>query len=897
MLGDGYTKGFVMSLEDFLKKYYRQLHFNSMNPEVRARFMQLIEKDNLTDKMRLWVRDYMHLGPDGKYVQNSLPNTENTDDLPDDVAKELFLACQNAFVGMNGGRAAFKDSDPQSRDFLDQYFGQDKMFNVSHATDECERGITAITKLIRDDPAIKRWLLQQKNPEDDKKLFDNEVKLNEFLAKCDKGDYNTKGNVQSKIKLVAEAMERAAWQNLDGTDLAPIKLIKSHINNVIDSKAFAMNPDALQGPELIDFQRRFADFKRNINEPTGILQTLYKNKTIRSRFGKYDDGTITKIIAEKAEDEIDYQKKDSENYLTPKYEDQLTPLQQLEKWSKDTYNDTLRKYEELRGGHMFFCNEAKDICKAIDKVSDKEKDPNNKITPVNGLEKLLSRSEDVKKKLADNPVAKQHFTWFVETINGVKDDIPKAIEGCWKDAKQMKCVIDKIILKATDPQNDDPHAMEKAKTAMEIMTVMKYGMLTSKVMDALRKEEFSMFSDGKLSWNKNEGIQFVTKAFDKSVKAAFLGVGYGITIAKNKIKMRNMDYTKSHNKDPLMAARIQAEEERLASLGNTGKPALQAEIAQKQQEQTQKRQTLQGLTTGPYAIRNERDKAQLEQRKARIEQQLAPHKQARENAQREKDKQTAIMNAQKEIMSENQDNFELDQQLDDIIHDRDIDQKVNELQTQINDTQAEITRINNILNAPDLLDEQGNPITDKRAQGAYKRKLYEALGNLYDQVRTTTNQINQENAKKGDQQRHQEALQRRNDIASSVTAYKNAQTAYNDAEQIYNREDANYNNADAQYNAIAQQHDYQTISDKIDEFTNATKELEEINKVLLEKQTALNNWDDEHKNKVIELEKHWNFLNCDKSKTWRLFTSRAQAKFDSEKANNYSQFMARDLGD
>ena len=55
-------------------------------------------------------------------------------------------------------------------------------------------------------------------------------------------------------------------------------------------------------------------------------------------------------------------------------------------------------------------------------------------------------------------------------------------------------------------------------------------------------------SDKNLSWNKNEGIQFVTKAFDKTVKAAFLGVGYGVTFARNKIMMSKYR-TNFHNND------------------------------------------------------------------------------------------------------------------------------------------------------------------------------------------------------------------------------------------------------------------------------------------------------------------------------------------------------------
>ena len=115
--------------------------------------------------------------------------------------------------------------------------------------------------------------------------------------------------------------------------------------------------------------------------------------------------------------------------------------------------DTIKKYEELRGGNLFFKQHAKEICKAIDK---------EKIKPTDGLNGLLDKADAIKKRISNNTVV-QHFDWFVETINSVKDDIPKAIAGAWQDGEQMNAVITQIMLKATDPRNSDPQAMEKAK--------------------------------------------------------------------------------------------------------------------------------------------------------------------------------------------------------------------------------------------------------------------------------------------------------------------------------------------------------------------------------------------------------------------------------------------------
>jgi hypothetical protein len=56
-------------------------------------------------------------------------------------------------------------------------------------------------------------------------------------------------------------------------------------------------------------------------------------------------------------------------------------------------------------------------------------------------------------------------------------------------------------------------------------------------MDTIKDPDFTLFSDGNLAWNKNETMQFVTKALDRTVKWAFMGIGYGITMAKNAISL------------------------------------------------------------------------------------------------------------------------------------------------------------------------------------------------------------------------------------------------------------------------------------------------------------------------------------------------------------------------
>ena len=106
--------------------------------------------------------------------------------------------------------------------------------------------------------------------------------------------------------------------------------------------------------------------------------------------------------------------------------------------------------------------------------------------------------------------------------------MPKAFEGALSNGRKMRAIVEELIMIAVRDGKE-----KEAKTAMEVLSVIKYGYTTSKIMDALKKEDLTLFSDSKLSWNKNSGMQFITKALDKGIKSAFMGIGYGVTMVGN----------------------------------------------------------------------------------------------------------------------------------------------------------------------------------------------------------------------------------------------------------------------------------------------------------------------------------------------------------------------------
>ena len=70
------------------------------------------------------------------------------------------------------------------------------------------------------------------------------------------------------------------------------------------------------------------------------------------------------------------------------------------------------------------------------------------------------------------------------------------------------------------------------------------------------------------------------------------------------------------------------------------------------------------------------------------------------------------------------------------------------------------------------------------------------------------------------------------------------------------------------------------------------KDIKEINETTQKKQAALDNWDVEHVNKVLELENYWNFLQGHAT-TWAFNTKTEQKKFDKTKENALLTFNKR----
>lgn len=475
-----------MSMKDFLFAYYKQLHFDDMAPEVRARFDDYKKNQDFAGDMKDWATNL-----DGKALPDA--NTE----LNNEDWDKLFNAFNTALGRM------FRDTDglnenKVAKTFVDEYYGPGNLFSIEPVDGSTESEINKLkTNLAHLKGAIQNFL-----PED--------ASFEQFERDLNSGKYNTDEKFRKTFLNIIDHLDAAKQWGLQGASQAAITALNS-----IDTTKIAAGFEQKPNPG------KLASFKQ---EYRSILNKLHDKSKLREMFSQYDDGKISRPL-NKALDKVAYDNKDSKSYVHPKSSDELNLLQRIQKWNADTYENCLEKYVKLSGDRLFFSMPAQMICKGIDSA---------KIKPTDGIAAVLDNADKIKKSMQyKSPAAINHFEWFIKEMNVLKDSMPKAFEGGLRNGPQLRRLIEKMIVDAVEQGKT-----KEAKTAMEVLSVIKYGNTTSKVMDAIKadKELFNIMSNKDLSWNKNAGIQFVTTALDKSVRAAFIGLGYGATMAINGIR-------------------------------------------------------------------------------------------------------------------------------------------------------------------------------------------------------------------------------------------------------------------------------------------------------------------------------------------------------------------------
>ncbi|GEM_PF-1081782 len=831
-----------VSMKDFLLQYYMQRRFNNMPPEVFAKYEDYLKgndgKGDFRGNMKEWRDKLMHEQPagSGKYVQNDLPDPNGTDfHLTDDEWKKLYKAFRDAFRSMSASRDDFKENKDAIA-FLDEYFGgaATHMFSNAVADDAIEPLLANLAQILSANPDLE-YLLGG---------YLGDMSYSDFVSGVKNKKYNKDTKFQGVLKNVVGYLHYMKQQQANGYGAEEFQQFAPAFAS-LDLKAIKDGfEDKVPDAKLNAFKRDY-----------GNLLNSVEKKKINEVFKNHDGGKITGQI-EAAKSKVAYDDKESKDYVPPKRDDELTPLQQMRRWAGNTWDDVLGKYFSAHGNRVYFSPSARLIVQAIDSA---------KIKPTDGIDKVLSSAGDIKKGLQyKSPTATEHFDWFTKALTELKATMPKAFAGALKNGSQLKAIVAEMITMAVRDGK-----VEHAKTALEVLSVIKYGYTTSKIMDAMRQEELKIFSDGGLSWNKNQGMQFVTTALDKSIKAAFIGVGYGITMVGNAWRLNGSKFNGRRG-------RLKEDQERWAAQNAADKAAATARrnsenaadiTARQPFENELNRLNRAGINDGTLAAKQaevDRRTQRAEVRRQRLERRKASPR---------------YVNAVEKVTKVDTLNDELEQLASELLG----------LRGEMTALQNDIAALDARLNDPATYAGMPAPAANALAASIAQEKRAKE-NELATKTTTVTNKMNEAAAKSAEYQT-ETGQTWRTGIAATPTGHGAGYASAKSVVDAVTRQEA----LDQRYEDTTSRQ-----KEKIEQFKDAKSALDEINGRIDKRNQEIDQWDDKHKDQYMELMAYWDMLESGRDShtgsmyKWGLLRSNkhSQKQFDKKKGNIISSNLS-----
>lgn len=815
----------AVKVDRFLLQWFMQLHFNEMPPEKRKTFIKYINGgDDFPDNsdMKIWKRDLIHqVGdkwvnndlPDGRAPSTALPHipTPNPWEMDDEEWKKLYIEFRNALRQMQANRSKFSDPadpdtyNPDATAFLHDNFGDptNKLFSNVIASPDAE---TEIAKLLGflNDPAkssafsvkLREWGI---------------ISASDLRSGITSKQYNTDVEFQNKLKEVSEYLQYYSDElGITGCDFEKIR-------DGFDEKH-------VDATKLAEFKDRHRD----------LLQIVAKNKKIQEQF----QSDKIKTALETANKKTSYDDKSTPNFLVDSKNDLLTPLQRFQEWKQETYSDVFEKYKMLQGDRLYFSPQASNIVAALDK---------EKVKPTDGLDGIAKAAGNVENALLKKSAsAARHFKWLSKTLEDIKGIMPKSYEGALRNGAQLNHVIEELIIRAVRDNKID-----EAKTAMEVISVCKYGLTTSKIMDKLKNEKVTILSDPKLSFNKNEFAKQFGVVFDKTLETMLKGVGYTITAIGNTIN-------KSGSKFKGASDRLHADAQAWQTQNAADKAAAEADrnaknlIDETERRNQETRRNATGITDATLAAHESR---------------LAIGKQTEERLKGQYEAAEADYQAKEQQKQQ----YEADIQK----YGTDVPQKIADLATESARLRTQYTQIQAQLRAiPTPYTNAMDELKARQLQAQYNQ-LYDQRKQKLQERRTLQAELNTAKAPGGK-------------YAEAMANIANARAEATRAEAVRNREN--------HYYTTEQALNYDR-SDKIKTFKDSRQKIQELTTQIDRRNKIISEWDDKHINQWNELRDFWNYLETGRDSRTGDFYNRlkfskkhAQQDFDADKIALFMEY-------
>lgn len=546
----------MADLNNVLHTYLAQRHFDLMPADVRERFENYAKGGFFIGHMKQWREKYLELNQENKLVSKGLTTlnaallaaNNGNDTLADNDWEKLYDACQEAFQGMDDSKTNSvgygSPYNNPTKAFIAEWFGDDtKVFTSSKASETAEPIFVKFEEWLRKNKNNLEIPLQQSG------VFTTDYKYDDFVKDLHNKKYNTtKDGFRDKLEALIGYVRYYTESFLDPEKL-PIKSAASANPGAVAPKKEVEDFDftglSSTASDWYKIPKKDEHIKWFKEAYVNIFDKLLTNTTIRNKFlEKADPHSSIKKALEAAISDTDYENKESDDFVPPEPLDEKNWRQRIKKWKNDTYENHFRRFfEHHRGARKFFSPHTQNIMKAFDKVG---------IKPTDGLDGILAKKDDKKLQnvVNEDPTTRKHFEWFTKTMAAIKEKIPDAFEGALSNGHQLRQVA-MYVIAAAEKENE----VDKAKTALEILSVAKYGLTTSRTMDKLDEavKNMKLLNADGYSWMKHEYTKTIANAANSvlgfGIRAAGrLGAGAYNFIQHRRTKIRN-DISKGKDKD------------------------------------------------------------------------------------------------------------------------------------------------------------------------------------------------------------------------------------------------------------------------------------------------------------------------------------------------------------
>ena len=497
--------------EKFIIDLAKQLNLLNMDDATRTRLQDLKDNGVATKKQQGWdltkpVPKIGDVDPDdpSKYAYTGDTVAPGSEPGVADL-KDLYLKLVVIMRDIQADKE-LRENDPTKK-FLNDFYGPGKAIE------------TYTISAIPEPAGIAKYI--DSNKEEFVNFFNGEIKekdLDKLISTLNddsyKSDTKSLKTLDTFLKRISYYAQWGGDKPLPGKDI-PACLGSDVAGDAdLDTKSIEKIRKKLDSP-IVPSLDTFS------SELSKLCGKLIADDELRKKFmSKDSDGDFSSWV-NKGLSESNY--KDGDHALAPKYSNRKKFWKRAQDNVKDWYVDTLGKLNEKHTRHIY-STEAKFIVPEL---------IGKGVKPTDGTKKILETLDAINGNLP-NPVHKK-VKWIKETMDKMsKTDF---FGDALKDGKQMRQLVQEIIKAAVHDGKKD-----EAKVALEMLAVMRYTMTSSSVRDKLNSEPLNLFSDGGYSWNKNEGMQMVTKAIDKTINFGMMAAFEVGNLVKNAYNQNGLKF-------------------------------------------------------------------------------------------------------------------------------------------------------------------------------------------------------------------------------------------------------------------------------------------------------------------------------------------------------------------